>query len=96
MRRELGHDLEVLRQTSDRKLEEMERANRKLMDQLHEDKKELARLKEVSTSIFDYKEGIFGWTGSPLGLGGHANWCFIFLDHCKQFSELWFGRPNRS
>ena len=57
MRRELGHDLEVLRQTSDRKLEEMERANRKLMDQLHEDKKELARLKEVSTSIFDYKEG---------------------------------------
>ena len=54
MRRELGHDLEVLRQSSDRKVEEMEKASRKLMDQLHEDKKELARLKEVG--IAKYRE----------------------------------------
>ena len=68
MRRELGHDLEVLRHTSDRKLEEMERANRKLMDQLHEDKKELARLKEVSVSIFEYRALLDGgWEdGGPL------------------------------
>ena len=63
VRRELGQELEILRQSSDRKVEEMERANRKQLDQLHEDKKELARLKEVS----GLKE--VGGSTSSLGRG---------------------------
>ena len=46
--RELERSLQVAKQTSDRVSVEMEKTSRRLTAQIHADKKEIARLKEVS------------------------------------------------
>lgn len=47
--RELERSLQVLKQSSQRVSAEMEKTNKKLTAQIHADKKEIARLKEVHT-----------------------------------------------
>ena len=46
--RELERSLQVAKQTSERVGAEMEKTSRRLTAQIHADKKEIARLKEVS------------------------------------------------
>jgi predicted RNase H-like nuclease (RuvC/YqgF family) len=46
--RELERSLQVAKQTSERVGSEMEKISRRLTAQIHADKKEIARLKEVS------------------------------------------------
>ena len=46
--RELERSLQVAKQTSERVSSEMEKTSRRLTAQIHADKKEIARLKEVS------------------------------------------------
>ena len=46
--RELERSLQVAKQTSERVGSEMEKTSRRLTAQIHADKKEIARLKEVS------------------------------------------------
>ena len=47
--RELERNIQVTKQTSERVSAEMEKTSRRLTAQIHADKKEIARLKEVSS-----------------------------------------------
>ena len=53
-KRELERSLQVLKLSSEKAGAEMEKMNRKLTAQIHADKKEIARLKEVGKKLCNY------------------------------------------